>query len=309
MQDKTPTIVIRTPSSKPAQDTVTSAASSADRLSFTVFLALAIHGLLIFGLSFNSSKPTESAPSVTVTLTNYASNKAPKEADFLAQSNQLGSGTQKEAKEITTDVIPPPFDSQTINDTLITEQRKQAVLQPDNSHIIVSPQGKTTINNAKQPDDKQDVKSGKDAVDIEAINTQIASLKAKLAVQRQTYAKIPRERILTSVSTLASSEAAYLNQWTQKIEAIGNQNFPEEALRQKLTGQLRLEVTILPDGRILEVNLKQSSGKTLFDNAARQIVRQASPFLPFPPEIRKDYDHLVIIRTWHFNISGLTTSQ
>jgi periplasmic protein TonB len=128
-------------------------------------------------------------------------------------------------------------------------------------------------------------------------------------VQRQTYAKIPRERILTSVSTLASSEAAYLNQWTQKIEAIGNQNFPEEALRQKLTGQLRLEVTILPDGRILEVNLKQSSGKTLFDNAARQIVRQASPFLPFPPEIRKDYDHLVIIRTWHFNISGLTTSQ
>jgi protein TonB len=264
---------------------------------------------LIFGLTFSSSKPGENAPSVTVTLATHASKQAPDDADFLAQNNQLGSGSIQEAKEITTDIIPPPFDSTTINDTLITEQHKLAVSKPDDNRIITSTQAKNTINNAQQPDEKQDIKSGKDAVDVEAISTQIASLRAKLAVQRQQYAKTPRERVLTSVSTLASSEAAYLNQWAQKIEAIGNQNFPAEALRRKLTGKLRLEVIILPNGSIFEVNLKQSSGQTLFDNAAQQIVRQASPFLPFPAEIRKDYDHLVIIRTWHFNISGLTTSQ
>ncbi len=285
------------------------ASASGDRLSFTLFLALAVHGLLIFGISFESSKPSQSAPSVTVTLATRATLQAPTEADFLAQSNQLGSGSLSEAKEITTDVIPPPFDSQTINETLITEQKKQTVVKPDSNRVITSVQAEKAINQAEQPDEEQDKQSGEDTLDIDAINTQIASLRAKLAVQRQTYAKIPRERVLTSVSTLASSEAEYLNQWTQKIEAVGNQNFPQEALRRKLTGQLRLEVTILPNGSILEVNLKQSSGQKLFDEAAQQIVRQASPFLPFPAEIRKDYDHLVIIRTWHFNISGLSTSQ
>ncbi|MFT5116695.1 MAG: protein TonB [Kiritimatiellia bacterium] len=296
---------------KDSADTVTATAktSSADRLSFTLFLALAVHGLLIFGLTFNSSKPSEHAPSVSVTLATHAAKQAPDDADFLAQNNQLGSGSEQKAKEITTDIIPPPFDSTIINDALITEQHKLAVSKPDDKRIMTSTQAENTINNAQQPDEKQDIESGKDAVDVEAISSQIASLRAKLAVQRQQYAKIPRERVLTSVSTLASSEAAYLNQWTQKIEAIGNQNFPTEALRKKLTGQLRLEVIILPNGSIFEVNLKQSSGQILFDHAAQQIVRQASPFLPFPPEIRKDYDHLVIIRTWHFNISGLTTSQ
>jgi protein TonB len=293
----------------PQAETITHGSLSADRLSFTFFLAIAIHGLIIFGLSFDSSKPSQSAPSVTVTLATHAAKKAPKEADFLAQANQIGSGTTQTAKEITTDVIPPPFESQQINDTLITEQKKQSVLKPDNNRTITSTQASTHINNAKQPDEKQDVQSGKETLDINAINAKIASLRAKLAVQRQTYAKIPRERVLTTVSTLASSEAAYLNEWTQKIEAIGNQNFPDEALRKQLTGHLRLEVVILPNGHIHEINLKQSSGQKLFDEAALHIVKQAAPFATFPPEIRKDYDHLVIIRTWHFNISGLSTSQ
>lgn len=290
-------------------DTITASSLSSDRLSFTIFLAMAVHGLLIFGISFENSKPSQSAPSVTVTLATHATQKAPENADFLAQANQQGSGSLQEAKEITTNVIPPPFESQTINDTIITEQKKRAVLKPDSNRIIASTSADSIVNNAKQPDEKQASQSGEENLDIDAINTKIASLRAKLAVQRQTYAKIPRERVLTSASTLASSEAAYLNEWTQKIEAIGNRNFPQEALRRKLTGQLRLEVTILPNGSILEINLKQSSGHKLFDEAAQQIVRQASPFLPFPSEIRKDYDHLVIIRTWHFNISGLSTSQ
>lgn len=290
-------------------DTITASSLSSDRLSFTIFLAMAVHGLLIFGVSFENSKPSQSAPSVTVTLATQATQKAPENADFLAQANQQGSGSLQEAKEITTNVIPPPFESQTINDTIITEQKKRAILKPDNNRIIASTSADALVNNAKQPDEKQAKQPGEETLDIAAINTKIASLRAKLAVQRQTYAKIPRERVLTSVSALASSEAAYLNEWTQRIEAIGNRNFPQEALRRKLTGQLRLEVTILSNGSILEVNLKQSSGHKLFDEAAQQIVHQASPFLPFPPEIRKDYDHLVIIRTWHFNISGLSTSQ
>ncbi len=300
-----------TPPTNPsaASDTALMTASSGDRLSFTVFLALAVHGLLIFGLTFENSKPTESAPSVTVTLATHASANAPEKADFLAQSNQIGSGTEKQAREITTDIIPPAFDSQVINDTIITEQKQYAAAKPDDNRVISSTDADNVINNATELNEQQEAKTGEDQADVDAISFQIASLKAKLAVQRQTLANIPRERILTSVSTMASEEAAYLNQWTQKIESFGNKNFPAEALRKGLTGKLRLEVVIKYDGTIVSINLKQSSGQTLFDHAAQHIVRQASPFLAFPPSIRKDFEHLVIIRTWHFNISGLTTSQ
>jgi protein TonB len=286
-----------------------SSAVSNDRLSFTVFLAIAIHGLLIFGLGFESSKPKESAPSVTVTLATRASTEKPEQADFMAQSNQLGSGTESEAKEITSDVIPPPFESERINDTLINEQHKKAIIEPSSTSVVTTQLSDTISSSTLLRNKEPQPANGIDALDIDALSTQIASLKAKLALQRQTLANKPRERVLTSVSTLASAEAGYLNAWTQKIEAIGNQNFPKEALQNKLTGQLRLEVVIKHDGTIYEINLKQSSGQKIFDESARQIVRQASPFAPFPADIRQDYEHLVIIRTWHFNISGLYTSQ
>ncbi|MGS2717911.1 energy transducer TonB [Eionea flava] len=283
--------------------------SSGDRLSFTFFLAIAIHGLIIFGIGFELSKPSQSAPSVTVTLATHSTDKKPDQADFMAQANQLGSGSESDAKEITTDVIPPPFESDRINDTLITEKRKLTDNKPSNNPIITTKQAESTLHNSPAVAIKQQATTGNDAINIKALNTQIASLRAKLAVQRQTLANKPRERVLTSVSTLASKEAEYLNAWTQKIEAFGNKNFPQEALNKKLTGKLRMEVVIRHDGTLYEINLKQSSGYKLFDDSAQQIVRQSAPFQAFPTEIRQDYEHLVIIRTWHFDISGLYTSQ
>jgi len=285
---------------------VSSTPSSHERLSFTIFLALAIHGMLIFGLTFDSKQPSESAPSVTVTLATHSSTIAPENADFLAQSNQLGSGSEQNAKEITTDVISP-FDSASINDTLLAKQQKRVVQAPDNSRVITSLQSPIFVNNIKAEDGEKGDNSDEDANNINSVNAQITSLKAKLAKQRQAYAKIPRERVLTSVSTLASSEAEYLNQWTQRIESIGNAHFPKEALRQKITGKLRLQVVIKQDGTIREVNLMQPSGYKIFDDSALQIIHQAAPFAPLPAKIRKDYDHIVIIRTWHFDIKGLTT--
>ncbi|MFT6101685.1 MAG: protein TonB [Granulosicoccus sp.] len=284
-----------------------STTSSGDRLSFTFFIAIAMHGLLIFGISFELSKPSESAPSVTVTLATRVSNDTPDKADFMAQANQLGSGSESETKEITTDVIPPPFETERINNTLITEQHKQSVMDPENTSVIATQQANATIHNDAANDKAQKTIAGKDLLDIDAISTEIASLNAKLALQRQTLANKPRERVLTSVSTLASVEANYLNEWTQKVESIGNQNFPREALDNKLTGKLRLEVVVNYDGTIVEINLKQSSGQSIFDESARQTVRQAAPFRPFPAAVRENYERLVIIRTWHFNISGLNT--
>jgi protein TonB len=129
---------------------------------------------------------------------------------------------------------------------------------------------------------------------------EIASLEARLDKQRQIYAKRPRIKRLTSLSTVSSADAFYLNSWRRKIEGIGNLNYPDEARRRKLYGSLRLMVAVLPDGSLNEVALLETSGHQTLDDAAIRIVRLAAPFAPFPDELRQSTDVLEIIRTWQF---------
>ena len=286
----------------------TDAVTSNDRLSFTVFLAAALHGLLIFGIVFELSLPDESAPSVTVTLATHESKEIPKEADFVAQADQVGSGTLEEAKQITTDQLSP-FSSQTIEQTQLINERQAASQKQDNTSIVTTTVSETAVSTKPLESTPNEQKTGKDKREVQALTQEIASLNAKLDRQRQQYAKRPRERVLTSVSTKASRDAAYLNDWTQKVEAVGNQNFPREAISQRITGSLRLQSVIKWDGSLIKAEILDSSGHRVLDNAALQIIHRSAPFLPFPPEIRKDTDQLVIIRTWHFEINGLSTSQ
>ena len=59
-------------------------------------------------------------------------------------------------------------------------------------------------------------------------------------------------------------------------------------------------VTLRADGNVHAVELDRSSGLKVLDAAAFKIVRMATPFAPFPPNIRRDTDLLVITRTWFF---------
>ena len=65
----------------------------ADRLGFTLFLAAALHLALILGLGFTLSEPKQISKTLEITLSTFKSEEKPKDADFLAQDNQQGSGT------------------------------------------------------------------------------------------------------------------------------------------------------------------------------------------------------------------------
>ncbi|MEO0443143.1 MAG: TonB family protein [Pseudomonadota bacterium] len=281
--------------------------STGDRLSFTFFLAAAIHVLLMF-IGFDFSLPDDSAPSVTVTLATYAAEEPPDEADFVAQSNQVGSGTLDEAKQITTDKLSP-FSAQTIENVEFLTETKASQNSPQNSQVITAAESETSVNSTPDNTEATPSERGKNQQERQSITQEIASLNAKLDRQRQQYAKRPRERVLTSVSTKSSADAAYLNEWTRKVETVGNQNFPREAVQKRITGSLRLQSIIKWNGILIRAEILQSSGHRVLDDAALQIINRAAPFLPFPPEIRKDTDQMVIIRTWNFEIDGLSTSQ
>jgi protein TonB len=61
-----------------------------------------------------------------------------------------------------------------------------------------------------------------------------------------------------------------------------------------------LLVAVKADGTIHQLKVLESSGHKILDDAAKNIVRLASPFAPFSEEMRKDAEVLEIIRTWQF---------
>jgi protein TonB len=93
--------------------------------------------------------------------------------------------------------------------------------------------------------------------------------------------------------------AWYKDEWRKKVERIGNLNYPDEARRAGIYGSLRLLVSINRDGTLYEVQVLESSGQRLLDQAALRIVRLAAPFAPFTGDLA-DVDRLEIIRTWRF---------
>ncbi len=68
-----------------------------------------------------------------------------------------------------------------------------------------------------------------------------------------------------------------------------------------LTGSPTLEVSIESSGQLAEVIIRVSSGSTVLDQAALDILRRASPFEPFPPEVKADYDRLRFAYKWVFS--------
>ncbi|MEW8292588.1 MAG: energy transducer TonB, partial [Candidatus Thiodiazotropha endolucinida] len=103
--------------------------------------------------------------------------------------------------------------------------------------------------------------------------------------------------------------AAYLDAWRRKVERIGNLNYPDQAKRSRLYGNLVLHVAVKADGSVEQIKVLHSSGHKILDDAAVRIVRLAAPFSPFPNEIRKETDILDITRTWQFLRSGRLNSQ
>jgi periplasmic protein TonB len=129
---------------------------------------------------------------------------------------------------------------------------------------------------------------------------EIARVATEIQQRQQAYARMPRERSI-SANTRESVYAAYQDAWRQKVERIGNLNYPDEARREGLNGALLLKVSINPDGSLRGVEVLRSSGHHALDEGAMRIVKMAAPYAPFPAEMRKETDILHITRVWQFS--------
>lgn len=282
--------------------------SDFDRFSFTLFMALALHAVLVLGITFAQPDPPNSAETLEITLSQFDDQDAPEDADFLAQSNQQGSGTEDEKQELTS-----PQQSM-MSDSQVAEVQPQA----PSTTAPAAPTGQqvveTTAASARRtpradpadqaPEDNLPVAEKKSLMER---SLEIASLEARLDDQMRAYAKKPRVLRVTSVSTLSSTNAWYVRNWINKVEQVGNINYPPEARQAGIHGTVRMLVVLGKDGTVKELEVLESSGNSLLDDAAIRIVRLAAPFSAFPEELSKESDVLEIIRTWSFQRKGLSS--
>jgi len=275
--------------------------SSQERvLGAAIGLSLALHATL---LSMHFKFPDTlrwKAPdhSLEVVLVNAKSKERPAKADALAQANLSHGGTVEDERRAKTPL--PVTEPRKPGKDLAEAQRRQRALEAQQAELLAKAreaQTRVPASAQRQPevDNPASQPNGRDLADL---SLAAMRLQAQIDRQIQEYQKRPRKKFI-GANVSEYRFAQYEEDWRVKVERIGTLNYPAEA-RGRVYGNLRLTVTIRPDGNVESVELDRSSGLKVLDAAAFKIVRMAGPFAAFPPDIRRDTDLLVITRTWFF---------
>src|SRR5918999_2589035 len=263
-------------------------------------LSLALHAALLsvhFKFPDGMRLKQESAP-LEVVLVNAKTKERPAKADVLAQANLDRGGTVEERRRAKTPlpVTEPPKPGKDLADA----QRRQRSLEAKQQELLAQ-MNATQSRVPAAPAREQGVEEegaqpkGRDMADLA-----LAAMRLQAQIDRQIeeYQKRPRKKFV-GANASEYRFAQYEEDWRVKIERVGTLNYPAEA-RGKIYGNLRLTVAIRRDGSVESIELDRSSGLKVLDAAAFKIVRMATPFAAFPPDIKRDTDLLVITRTWFF---------
>ncbi len=281
--------------------------SDKDRFGMTFFLATIFHGMIILGVTFSISPSADSkpAPALDIILVQTQSPEASENADFLAQVSQKGGGNA-EQKARPRELFSAPTLSNTpgiAKQSSVQQEQKQK--QNEQLALLTQSDAEYAINTEKNPSKAED-DSTVDKTNASQ-NTQTAKLAAEISNTIELQASLERTKYLNS-STKAFGPAKYMRQWIDRVERVGNLNYPDQARRKKLSGTLILDVVINADGKLIKTDLRQSSGHQILDDAAKRIVKLAAPYSAFPKELRAETDVIHITRSWEFlNNSELRT--
>jgi protein TonB len=232
-----------------------------------------------------------------VVLVNAKTRERPSQADVVAQANLDRGGNVDEPRHAKTPL--PLTEPRKPGKDLAAAQRRMQQLEAKQRELLAQSQESASrlheTERQMPAEEPQPQLSGRDLADL---SLAAMRLQAQIDKQIEEYQKRPRKKFI-GARAAEYRFAQYEEDWRLKVERVGTLNYPAEA-RGKLYGNLRLTVTIRPDGSVESIELDRSSGLKVLDAAAFKIVRMAAPFAAFPPEIRRDTDLLVITRTWFF---------
>jgi len=273
---------------------------STDRFSVTLVFALLFHAVVVLGVSFSYEPPAleQTPPTLDVILVQQRSETAPDEADYLAQVSQQGGGTSPDKVRPQSPVSGqvPKLDRGLAPQPLAPSIPKAQPKTPPEVLTRERSVAKVVRQQARKPQPEQPKPNAQELIQR---SMELARLEAEIGRDLQAYARRPRRKFI-SANTKEYEFATYMQAWVAKVERIGNLNYPAEARRRQLAGNLVLTVAIDRDGNIDKIDIIQPSGFKILDEAAIRIVKMGAPYAELPENIRDKVDILHITRTWQF---------
>jgi protein TonB len=278
-----------------------------DRLFVMLFLVALAHGLVILGLTFNSSLGDKGgAPGLEVLLVSDEVPEADRNdsATYLAQRTQLGSGNTQDAvapRNRASSVPIPQQDGVTDGNALApkgdvagTDEERVLTTTGWSSHVqYLADEGSTGHSNDRPL----------------LLDQQVSEQPGPEDDQGPAELRGPkRDELWTTPDTKAAELAPYLDAWRHKVEHIGTIHFPAAARSAGPKSNPVIEVGILADGSLDKAEIRRSSGSDELDNAALQTLKLAAPFDPFPPDLARQHRVLRFVYEWQWTRRGGVTA-
>jgi protein TonB len=274
-----------------------------ERRNFTLALgaSLLVHAVVLsihFQLPDILDRAKEHA--LDVILVNSKSHQKPRDVQAKAQANLDGGGNTDENRRAATPL--PPSAKQREGDNLLEAQQRVTQLEAQTRQMMTQLRGDKAVAPDRTRNEQTPVaQPNSSGPDIVSKSLEMVRLLGQIDKETEEYNKRPRKKNI-GARVEEYRFAQYVEDWRQKVERIGNLNYPEAA-KGRLYGSLLLSVIIRADGTIKQITIDRPSHHKVLDDAARRVVDMAAPYAVFPEVIRKDTDEIEITRTWTFTTS------
>jgi protein TonB len=270
-----------------------------DRLLTTLFLAGLLHAIVILGITFSvSADEGAGAPGLDVLLTSEELPEADRNdtATYLAQRTQRGSGNTPEPvpPRNKASSVPIPAQDGTKDGTSLGP--KGSASGSRNERVLTTLAWSADVRYMMDSGESGTVKNAPALLPEQPADQPGPQDEAGPAQLRGPQ----RDELWITPDTRASTLAPYLDAWRRKVEQIGTLNYPTAARSTGITASPVLEVAIDSTGKLEKAVVRTSSGFPELDQAALAILKLASPFDPFPPDVAKEYRVLRFAYEWQF---------
>ena len=271
------------------------------RLGVTLAISLALHLFVILAVGFAPEAAAPVVPTLDVIFTETQSALTPRQADFLAQASNPGGGEHEKTPRPREPQVGAAPQAEPGVAPRELRAPSPAPAPPPQARIVSSARGTATmpVPQATPTPNAVPAPVGDEKIERDA---RMARLAAELHLRSQRYAKRPKRKFV-SASTQEYVWAGYLREWVDRVERVGNLNYPEEVRRRRLSGQVVITIAVRRNGSVERADIVQSSGIPALDQAALRIAAMAEPYPPLP-RTKEDPDILHVTRTWWFRPEG-----
>ena len=110
-----------------------------------------------------------------------------------------------------------------------------------------------------------------------------------------------RLKLSATETARAPASQRYVQDWQARMESFGSRYFPEVIRDKGLYGSSVLRTSIRSDGTVERVEASVPSGNRELDDAAKNLVMRASPFVAFTEDLKRTRDSIVISSRFTFS--------